>query len=319
MKDLTTDSHLENNYILHDEIDFMELFQILWNEKLKIILITSTAVIFSVFYSLTLPDIYKSETILASTSGSNNNTLSMSSQYAGVASLAGISLPSSGNIDEIAMTMKIIQSLSFFEKFVMNNDLYFNLLAPNGWNAATNKLTINSDIYNEKGKNWVSSQKFSINGKPSMQTAHRVFLKNFLIENDKKTGIITLSYKHYSPFIAQQILESLVLEINEMTRSEDIAIAKDSIKFMETELQNINLNSLRSGMNGLILKQIEIITLANSSPEYFLKTLSPPSAPELKSEPKRAILVILVSIIGFLLIITFIILRHYLFGVLKKI
>ena len=145
-----------------------------------------------------------------------------------------------------------------------------------------------------------------------MQTAHRIFLKNFFVDNDRKTGIMTLSYNHYSPFIAKKILESLVLEINEVSKGRDIAIAKDSINFLEIELKNTNLNSLRAAMNSLLLKQIETITLANASDEYFLKTLSPPSAPELKSEPSRSILVILFTIIGFMLAVTIVILRHYL-------
>ena len=157
MDDNSKKIDLGNQFMIDEGIDFIELFQVLWSEKLKIIFITFFAVIFSIYYSLSLPDIYKSETILAPASSSGSSLSSMAGQYAGVASLAGISIPSSGETDQVAMGIKIMQSFNFFERLVTDNDLYFNLIAPNGWNAESNKLVIDSDIYNEKTKSWVST------------------------------------------------------------------------------------------------------------------------------------------------------------------
>ena len=55
------------------------------------IVVTVIAAIASVFYSLSLPNIYQSKTILVATQSSNNSSSAMQS-YSGLANLAGISL-----------------------------------------------------------------------------------------------------------------------------------------------------------------------------------------------------------------------------------
>ena len=118
------------NYDSDDnEIDFKNLVLIFWSSKLKIFLITSFFVISSIIYSLSLPNIYQSNAVLAPTSSSNSNLSSLASQYSGMASLAGISIPSSSEVDKVAMAIEVIKSLSFFEVFVPKYDIYFALQA----------------------------------------------------------------------------------------------------------------------------------------------------------------------------------------------
>ena len=75
------------NYDSDDnEIDFKNLVLIFWSSKLKIFLITSFFVISSIIYSLSLPNIYQSNAVLAPTSSSNSNLSSLASQYSGMAS-----------------------------------------------------------------------------------------------------------------------------------------------------------------------------------------------------------------------------------------
>tara|TARA_B100000787_G_C16170761_1_gene286384 strand:+ start:1190 stop:1558 length:369 start_codon:yes stop_codon:yes gene_type:complete len=118
------------NYDSEDnEIDFKNLLLIFWPSKLKIFLITSFFVISSIIYSLSLPNIYQSNAVLAPTSSSNSNLSSLASQYSGMASLAGISIPSSSEVDKVAMAIEVIKSLSFFEVFLPKYDIYFALQA----------------------------------------------------------------------------------------------------------------------------------------------------------------------------------------------
>ena len=89
-------NNIANN--TNDEIDLKELFFILWSSKYKIIIICFLFSVSAIFYSLSLPNIYKSEAVLSSASSSGSNLSSLASQYSGVADLAGISLPSSERI-----------------------------------------------------------------------------------------------------------------------------------------------------------------------------------------------------------------------------
>jgi uncharacterized protein involved in exopolysaccharide biosynthesis len=183
-----------------------------------------------------------------------------------------------------------------------------------GWDASNNMLIINPDIYDTKLKKWVSDQNFAVNGKPSLQTAHRAFLKQLSVNVDKKTRFIYISIEHFSPYIAKKILDLILIEINEIIRDEDIRVAQDSIDFLIKESLNTQLNEVRSGINDLIEKQIETIAFANASPEYLVKTLSHPYVPELKSLPDRKLIVIISLILGFVFSAMYFLIRYYYFN-----
>ena len=117
--------------------------------------------------------------ILASASSSGSNLSGLASQYSGVASLAGISLPSGGSSSKVSMGIEVIKSLSFFERLVTKHDVFFDLEAPFGWDRGSDTLIINPKIYDIASKKWVTKGPYVIDGKPSLQSAHRNFLSNF--------------------------------------------------------------------------------------------------------------------------------------------
>tara|TARA_B100000212_G_scaffold341090_1_gene323277 strand:+ start:64 stop:1023 length:960 start_codon:yes stop_codon:yes gene_type:complete len=300
-----------NHHYDNDEIDISKLVSVLLKNKKKFFLITSLVFSISVIGSLFLPNKYTSTVILAPSEDSSNLS-NLAKQYSGIASMAGLSLPSAGEADKVAMGVETIKSLNFFEQWVNNNDLLFLLMAPKGWDRNTDTLIIDRDIYDTDKQIWVSDIKFSIAGKPTIQTAHRQFLKeNFAISRDSKTGFVTISITHFSPFVAKKLLDLLIFEVNEISRNDDMEKAKRSIEFLEKEITGTQLAEIRSGLNELIQNQIETIMIANASPEYLLKILSAPIAPEKKSTPRRSIIAIFGLFFGIFLSIFVILLQEY--------
>ena len=295
-----------------DIFDIREIFEILFSAKIKIILITSIVSIVTVVAALLIPNIYKSEVILAPTSASSNLT-KLASQYSGLASMAGISLPTSGDVDKVDSGIQVLKSFNFFEDFANKNNLIYLLMAPNGWDRKSNEILINKKVYDTISDKWVSKIPYSINGKPSMQTVHRTFHKNsFIITKDKKTGFVSMSMEHYSPFIAKEILELIIIEINEITRNQDMLQAERSIQYLEEQILGTQLADVRTGLNELVQNQVETIMLAKATPEYLFKTLSPPIAPEKKSEPRRSIICIAGFFLGFIFSSIYVLINHYL-------
>ena len=81
------------NYLesFEDEITLMELFKILFAGKWTIIFTTAVASVFIVFYSLSLPNIYRSEALLTPVAA--ENSLSGALESLGIRALAGNILP----------------------------------------------------------------------------------------------------------------------------------------------------------------------------------------------------------------------------------
>ena len=103
---MNTEKKLEN-----EDIYLSDLFRAVWRKKIFITLITFIFGISAVFYSLSLENKYTSQAILVPTAGSNT-MMSLANQYSGLASLAGVSMPVSNEIDETALSIEIIEQLN---------------------------------------------------------------------------------------------------------------------------------------------------------------------------------------------------------------
>jgi LPS O-antigen subunit length determinant protein (WzzB/FepE family) len=304
-------NQLSNNIKPSSEIDLGEIFRILLKNKYKIITTTAICSILAVFFSLSIPNEYVSRAVLAEEGGGSKG---LPSQYASVASMAGIDLGSSNGSNKLSIAIEKVKSLDFFEDFLEKHNLYYEIMGVSGWDSSSDVLINNDDFFDKKNNKWIADIPFAIEGKPSTQTIHREFLSNFSISKDAKTDFTIVSMKHYSPFVAKNILDLIIDDVNEMTRLNDISSARQSIKFLQTELIKTNISDLKVGLNELIKKNIEKIAVANSSPEYLLKVISSPVAPELKSAPKRSLIVLLTLFISFFISCTIV----CLFNIVKK-
>tara|TARA_A100001015_G_scaffold33294_1_gene36957 strand:- start:15504 stop:16460 length:957 start_codon:yes stop_codon:yes gene_type:complete len=295
-----------------DSINFLELFSILWKEKIKIIFVTSLFAIFSVFYALSLSNIYKSEAILTLSNNSGSDFSKLAQSYSSLGNLAGLSLQNlNPEGDRLNEAVERIQSLDFFEEFILKNDLYVKLLAVRSWDQDEDKLIINTNLYNTDKDEWLDDSKFSVNGKPSIQTAHRNFLEKLNISINNKTGFLEIDFVHVSPNVAKEILDLLIYEINEKTRSEEKLLAEKTIVLLEEELKNAQLQEIRFGISSLIQNQFEKMTFARASPNYLFKILSKPTSPELKFQPRRSVICIVITFLGGVLISFYVLVIHF--------
>jgi hypothetical protein len=124
---------------------------------------------------------------------------------------------------------------------------------------------------------------------------HKDFLDNLDINVDL-SGIMRVSFIHYSPKISKMILENLIKEINETSKVDEISLAKNTIEYLSEESRKIQLSEVKILINQLIQSQVEKIAIANSLPEHTFKTLSKPYAAEERSYPRR----FLIFIVSFL-------------------
>ena len=245
--------------------------------------------------------------VLASTSGSNEM-----SQISGLASLAGISLPQSKGPDKVNMGIEIIQSLSFFENFSSKYDLLPSLLAAKKWDRNKNVLEYDESLFDSNKFEWVNEKILSRDNKFSIQKAHKKFLGSLNIEDDLSTGLYRISFEHISPFIAEKCLKNLIIEINEMSRIEDIKVAEKSISFLENQINQTSLLEIKSSLNTLIERQLEKITIAKVHLSTYSKFFLLHSLQK-KGQTARTMICLIFAIFGFILSLLYVISRKYFF------
>ncbi|NCG40143.1 MAG: LPS O-antigen length regulator [Actinobacteria bacterium] len=301
-----------------DEIDLRELFSVLWSGKKIILAVTALAAFISVVYALSLPNIYQSEALLApKMEGGASGLSAMAAQYSGLASLAGINLPGGGGDNKSLIAQEKMKSLDFFTKQIYEQVLPA-LMALDSWDNSTGAVIFDDDIYDAKTKTWVREADPPRKSKPSAQEAFEQFAGIFSVSEDKTSGFVSLSMKHESPVIAEAWLSLIIYRINEDIRERDIREAKQSVLFLEGQREQTSLVSLDEVFASLIEEQTKIIMLANASKDYVFEVIEPPVVPEQKSEPKRALICVLGTMLGGMLAVLLVLVRHYAVGSLSE-
>jgi len=295
-----------------DEIDLAELWHAIWSGKLLIIAISALFAIASVFYAIKQPNIYQATTLLAPASeqGGASGLSKMAGQFGGLASLAGINL-GGGGTDKTGLALEILKSRLFLENFIAEHQLLVPLMAANNWDANTNALTIDDEIYNSETNTWLREVKAPKKPEPSPWEAFKAFKQVLSVSTDKENGMITLAIEHYSPEVATQWLLWLVDDINSTMREQDKVEAQNSIDYLSKKLQETQLADMQTVFYQLIEEQTKTIMLAEVSKEYVLKTIDPANAPEEKAKPKRALIVVLGTMLGGILSVLIVLIRYF--------
>lgn len=281
-----------------ENIDLSVFFYILWAKKFLIIFITSIISISSILFALGLPDIYKSQALLMPRE--NNMNSGMLSNYSGIASIAGISLPkdtSSKSKESIAR----IRSFEFFSNHFLPRINLEDLFAVEDWNQSNNTLSYDPKIFNSKLNQWTREVELPKLKKPSNQEAYAIYNEIMEISENSKTSFVSLSVKHHSPFIAEKWTSIIVDEIHKNMRERDKIQATNSIKFLNEQASKVNYEEVRNTIRLLQEEQMKKLMIIDSSEEYIYVLLEPPFASENKYEPKRSQIVILATLIGFIL------------------
>jgi len=294
-----------------DEIDLRELFYVLLQGKWIIVSLTAFVSIIGVIYSLLLPNIYESKAMLVPVNSSSGISGALGS-YSGLAGLAGISLPPAGNEGNSAKAIQKIRSLSFFENNLLANIHLPDLMAVKSWNFKTNIVAYDESIYDTSSNTWIRDYSYPQQQIPSAQESFERFETQHLsLSEDKKSGFITLSIKHQSPFIAKQWAELVVNEVNSFYRQKDKSESEKAVSYLNQQISMTGLSEIKQVLAQLLQEETKKSTLIEANQHYVFDYIDPPAVMEKKSEPKRALILILSALLGGMLSILLVFIRHY--------
>lgn len=300
------------SYNQNDELDIRDLIASIWRGKLLIIIVSSIFAVLSVFYAINLPNIYKAEAVLIPAESKQSNGLAgLASQFGGLAGIAGVDL-GSGGADKTQLALEILQSRKFTSSFIEKHSILPDLMAAKSWSVDSGELSYNEEIYAVSENKWLRKVKAPRNAEPSMQEAYKVFSKIVSTNSDPESGTITLSVEHISPFVAQQWVNWLVEDINSEVKQRDVTEAVKSTEFLTEQLEKTRVSDIRSVLYKLVEEQTKTIMFANVRDEYAFKTIDPAVIPEEKFKPRRAIICIAGTLLGFILSFFFLIIRFFL-------
>ena len=259
-----------------DEIDLLELIGTLLQAWKVIVGITLICTGLAIVYALNLPDIFKAESLLAPAVEEKSAASSSLGQFGGLAAMAGISIPTSSNIERVLATL---ETREFLKKFISSQKLL---------------PIIFDDLWDESSNSWKL-----IEGQEKLTTEDGIGALQGAIEVDQgKSGLITLSISWKDPDIAAQWANYLVKQLNEQLRQKAIADSKKRVGYLEQELAKTTLQDMRAVLYNLLESEKQKAMLANVNEDFALEVIDPAVAPETREKPKRKLIVVLGGVCG---------------------
>jgi uncharacterized protein involved in exopolysaccharide biosynthesis len=281
---MNDDKKSETKYVMvdsgpsieEDEIDLLELIRTLLQSWKMIVGITVISIGMAVTYALLTPEVFKAETLLASAQEEKSGTSSLS-QFGGLAAMVGISIPSDSDTEQVIATLESRKFLSLF----INNNKLLPVLFEDLWDTAKSAWILKSD-----------------EDEPSLNDGFSALKPAITIDEEGKSGLITLSISWRDPEIAAQWANDLVKQLNEQLREQAIQDSQKRIGYLEQELAKTTLKDMREVLYSLLESEKQKAMLANVNEDFALEVIDPAVAPEVREKPKRRLIITLGGVCG---------------------
>jgi len=305
------ENNIQNDIQYDDDIDLRELFSILWAGSRKIIAITVVFAFVSVIYALSLPNQYIATSVLAPAQSDSSDLSGALGQLGGLASLAGVDI-GGGTSSEAKIAQEIMKSWSFIDDFIVDNDLAVELCAVQGWSKDSDELLINDGVYDTENKQWFKkNNECGVTGLPSSWALFEAFSERLVVSENKKSGLVSVSIEYYSPKIAKQWLDMYLVAINAHMQQRQVEKVTNNINYLQYQIEKTSIAEMREVFYTIIEQQTKNKMVAEASPEYAFVAVSPSMVPEEKSQPQRALICIIGTLLGGILSVFLVLIMHY--------
>jgi uncharacterized protein involved in exopolysaccharide biosynthesis len=265
--DVITDEQIRDDRV--DGPDLAALLRIAWNSRYLLMLCSGICGLLALYVALTATPIFKAEVVVSEVrdGAMGGGASSLVNQFGGLASLAGINLPN-GGADRTAPA--VLQSRRLVEEFIKSQNLVPVLLV--------------------KRKD------------PTLWKAVKEFREGVVvIREDKRTNLTTIAMSWKDPAVAARWANEFVALANELIRARAESDSSRDIAYLNKQVAQTNIVDLQRILYNLIESETKTLMLANARTEYAFKIVDPAVAPELKTSPKRALIVIFGTFLGFVI------------------
>jgi uncharacterized protein involved in exopolysaccharide biosynthesis len=296
-----------------DEIDLLELVKTIWKGKKLIIGIVLICTIGMAVMSLFMTNVYTAKAVLKPTSQTQGGAKlsALASQFGGLASLAGIAMPSSASSTEMVTLLRS----NILKKEIIENYQLLPILFHDQWDGekkawkksgiSLNPLTLISGLL--PARQGISKKKPGPDTWDGIRALNGIVNVNYNMKED----IITISVNFRDPDIAAQIANYFIVALNDHMSLEAKRVAIINREYLEKQLTETNDPIVQQKIYNLIADKIETMMMAEVKEGFAFKVLDPPMAPDKKSAPKRAQMVIVAFMVSLFFSVFVVLLREY--------
>lgn len=253
-----------------DAINLRELLLELWRVRIAVGCVMVICALVGVAVGLLRDKEYEASIMLSPaaddmSTGRLGGLASLASQYGGLASLAGFSMPGKTKKEEV---LAVLESELLTEAYIRENNLLPVLYAKQ-WDAASGK--------------WMTNDPKKI---PTLWKANRYFSKDIRqVKEDRKSGLVIMTIRWKEPRTAAKWANDLVKMTNDYLRAKAIRESQRHIDYLNDQLKNLTIVEAQKAIYALLQDEINTQMVAKGREEYALKVIDPAAVPEIAVSP----------------------------------
>ena len=257
-----------------DTIDVADIATRIWSRRWWVVALTVFATVLSVTYAMLAPPVYHAEVVLLPRE--DRGSLGLSGQLSGLgglAGLAGIDLGGSGKQEPLGL----LRSSGFARRFIEQNQLTETLLA--GGNTFENVA----------------------GDPPDLRKATERFTRSIMtVDEDPKSGLVSLAIDWRDAGQAAKWANDLARQANDEMRQRELTESEASLRYLTGELGRTVNVTLQQSIAKMIESEMQRTLLAHRTDEFAFRIIDAAEVPRLRTWPKRTLIVIAGTILGFL-------------------
>lgn len=270
-----------------EEVDFSDMLRAVWSQKITIAVGTLIAIFISITYAFLATEVFRAETVLAPADDSASPS-GLLSQFGALANLGGISLGDNSSTEAVA----VLRSRDFARSFINDFDLLPKFFADD-WDSETESWTLADK------EDW-----------PDVRDGVKYFHEEVLeVDEDVTTGLVTITIEWEEREESAEWANVLVERLNRRMRDRAMTKAEKNIAYLWNQLENTDVLTLQQSIGRLLEVELQKLMLARGSEEYAFKVIDIAHPPRKRSWPKRALIVVLGTVIGGLFSLVFVLIR----------
>lgn len=302
-------------YKNEDEIDLLEVAKTIWRGRKLITWIVVVCTLATLIVSLFMTNIYMAKAILKPVQQTPAGTLggrfqALANQFGGLASLAGIAMPSSTSSVEIVNLLKS----NILKKEIIEKNNLLPVLFAKRWDKKNNQWKKPGVNLNPLAfiRNLLSTQsKKNKSGIPDTWDGIRRLNGLVTINYNLKEDIITVSARYPNPEIAAQLVDYYITALTEHISLEAKRIAIKNKEYLEAQLQETRDPIVQQKIYNLIADKIETTMMAEVKEGFAFKVLDPPMVPDKKSAPRRGLMMMVAFMVSLFIGVFSVLFREY--------
>lgn len=266
-------------YEPEDEINLLDYIIVLFKHKWLIIAMVLFAGMSAVYFSLRMPNIYRSEATIMPRKTEKSGDSAAISLLRGMGSMAtelvGLGMGGSAEKFEILLKSRILTRRIVEKRKIMPR--------------------LFREIWDPQKRTWLK------NPPPTLQDAYRGIMGMMTISRDRKSDALTIKFDHEDPYFARDMVDYYVTELSEMLREETLTDASENQRFLRMQLMRTSDALMKEKIYAMLAREIEKETFARAQKYYSFQVLDPPIVPDLdkKVKPKRSMICILSVTVAF--------------------